>query len=215
MSDDAIKFEYATVVDGILDENTYQDRSRTPLRLMFLLKEANSPKRNLPDLREFLLEYAPGKTWNNVARWTLALGAVKGDQDACKYISPERRKSILRHIAAVNLKKTPGGSTSRYEELLEAAEQNADLIKSQVSECNPDIIICCGVGVSTGLEKAFDGMDLHWEEAEGHRFGKCGNATVLDFWHPASRNNKDKMAKEIVKLYSVAKKGVCHDRQIG
>lgn len=209
MSDDASKPKCTTVADGVLDKKTYIDRTKTPVKILFALKEVNSPNGDFSDLCEFLVgkdANPPWQTWNNVVRWALALGAVQGDADARAHISDERRKSVLKHVAVINMKKTPGGRTSNYKEIVRAAEESADIIKRQISECDPDIIICGGSGVSVGLERALGGTNLHWIEAGDRRYGKHGNAIVLDYWHPQYTKNTDEMLEGIVKLYRDAEK---------
>jgi len=44
------------------------------------------------------------------------------------------------------LKKTPGGANADMSEIRKWATENKDIIKNQISEIDPDIIIACGKG---------------------------------------------------------------------
>lgn len=208
MESDAAKTVSSVVSDGIVDPALYFSRAETPVRALFVLKEANDPNGGGWDLRDFLRDGGRWQTWNNVTRWATALGAAGGTPAYGMRVDETRRKEVLPHIAAVNLKKVPGESVSCREEILRAAKENAGLIRKQIEECRCDVIVCCGEGVAEGLEEAFVEGELVWAKCSGRRYGRCGDAIVLDFWHPAARKSKSAMVDEISRMHSAAKKEV-------
>lgn len=95
------------VRDGIVDADEY---ARSRVKLLFVLKEVNDLGGGGWDLREFLRDGGRGQTWNTVTRWVEGI-----EQLPCTVpwselstVDNNRRKRVLRKVAAVNLKKEPG-----------------------------------------------------------------------------------------------------------
>lgn len=194
-----------TVKDGIVNRDIYFSREKTPVRILFLLKEANDPNGGGWDLCEYIRNGARWQTWNNATRWAIALGVTSDQNDDSLYIDDAKRKDVLSHIAVMNLKKVPGGSASCTDEIRNAAKTNAALLKQQITYYEPDVIVCCGAGVADGLESIFADSNPHWIDFIGHRYGTFGKSLVLDFWHPAARKSKANMVKDITLLYREAR----------
>ena len=55
------------------------------------------------------------------------------------------RKETLKSICSMNLKKTPGGSSTKPAEL-KFAKEDGNFIQKQYNLYNPDITICGGTG---------------------------------------------------------------------
>ena len=127
--------------DGVIDEEIYFKENT---RVLFVLKEANWIN-GRDDMKKYLkdpdLSKNWWKTWNNIARWTLAL--LDGGEYS-RYISSEHRANILRRIAFINLKKEGGDNQADAVELIEAAKEDKEYINKQIEMYRPDIIICCG-----------------------------------------------------------------------
>ena len=122
--------------DGIVDPSAYATQMH---KILFILKETNQLYQPLV---EFLGEGAPdgGKlTWQTVCKWIEAI--LDGTQNG-NYSTEEERAVMLKRIATMNIKKSPGESTSDSS-YLEWADNNKDLLLAQIREINPDIIICC------------------------------------------------------------------------
>ena len=82
-------------------------------KILFILKEPNDPEGTLPDIRDFLREGAQPETWGNIARWVAGIERLPAETlwaDVAK-LTADRRKSLLCTIAAMNLKKSPGGGS--------------------------------------------------------------------------------------------------------
>ncbi|MCI7146030.1 MAG: hypothetical protein MR991_06290 [Clostridiales bacterium] len=60
----------------------------------------------------------------------------------CEDYSPY--KSALLNSAMININKGGGESSSEDEELYRYGEQNKELLKEQIKEISPDIVICGG-----------------------------------------------------------------------
>lgn len=127
--------------DGVIDGETY---FKEKVKVLFILKEANCPN-GRDDLKKYLrspeLKGNWWKTWNNIARWTIAL--LDG---GCypKTISSSYRASVLKRIAFLNLKKEGGGAQADPSKIANAAKTDNKYIKKQIEMYDPDIIICCG-----------------------------------------------------------------------
>ena len=118
------------VPDGVVCEEEY---SKSELKIVVILKEVNNPGVSDFDLRVFLRDGAPygAQTWNNIARWVYGIRHRKS-MPAWKdfpSMSAEKRAEILQSICAINLKKSPGGSSAIYEELKNAVKKDGALIK--------------------------------------------------------------------------------------
>ena len=135
------------VRDGTVDADEY---ARSPVKLLFVLKEVNDPGGGGWDLRQFLRDGGRGSTWNTVTRW------VEGIQrlpcivpwSELSTVDNDRRKRVLRKIAVVNLKKEPGGGTADHDGLRAAAQRDRKFISAQLSLYAPDYVICCGTLVA-------------------------------------------------------------------
>ncbi|MCA9666635.1 MAG: hypothetical protein KC503_13630 [Myxococcales bacterium] len=175
------------VGDGVVDEGVYL--AARP-RLLFVLKEVNSPGNSDWDLRDFLAKGGRSQTWNNVTRWVEGLRRLDSDipWSELASISDERRKQALDTIAAVNLKKDPGGSTTKAKELISAVAQDRDLLCEQIRLYDADIIIACGSLVAGQLVSVLD-LPASWPSTRRgiqHCEDESG-AIVFAYSHPEAR----------------------------
>ena len=170
--------------DGVICESEYL---AAKYKIMFVLKEVNGGKGW--SLRDFLKDGGRSQTWDNVARWTEAIFMLP-KEETWKYWNENnenRRKTILKKICAVNLKKTSGGYVSDNNEIYHTALTNSEILCQQVILYNPDIIICCGT------EKAFvnacySNINLTWNTTtRGIRYFIHENTIVISFSHPEAR----------------------------
>ena len=133
------------VSDGVVDEAAYLQSSR---KLLFVLKEVNDPGSDGGgwDLRKILRDKPRPQTWDNITRWVEGIRRISEDiaWQEFKDVDLARRCKALRSIAAVNLKKLPGGHTTDQAELAKIAEEDKLYLNRQFALYAPDIIICCG-----------------------------------------------------------------------
>ena len=133
----------AFVRDGVVDAHEY---AGSRVKLLFVLKEVNDLGGGGWDLREFLRSGGRGYTWNTVTRWVEGIQGLPRivPWHELESVDNDRRKRMLRKIAAVNLKKEPGAGVADYELLREAKLRDRRLISDQLSLYAPDYVICCG-----------------------------------------------------------------------
>lgn len=180
--------------DGIVDYQTWTQQKR---KVLFLLKETNGYD---GDLRELLREGGMGTTWNNVVRWSCAAQHVWKDKETAwkelEYISLEKRRELLRRIAVINVKKTPGLSTADSQELEEAMWENKDLLREQIQSIQPDIIICGGTEYY--FKNIFDIAEKDvLLTSNGIRYCFYDEKLVLFYYHPNARKNMKEMLDRI------------------
>ena len=111
-------------------------------RILFVLRDMNC--REERDLRLDLARDGSGwKTWNNAARWALAL--LDGEEGYPKNMPRERRAAIMRRTAVMNMKKEGGASRAQAGEIEAAVRKQKDILRRQMEILAPDIVICCGL----------------------------------------------------------------------
>lgn len=132
----------AFIKDGIVNPETYEKP-----HILFILRDMNCNEDK--DLRKCLSYDGSGwKTWNNIGRWTKAL--LDGDEEYPYDMSGNNRIEQLKRIAVMNLKKEGGTARTNGNELLEVVKTQKDFIMQEITLCQPDIIICCGL-TSAGI----------------------------------------------------------------
>jgi len=177
------------VPDGVVNETAYV---ASDFRVLLVLKEVNAPGRGGWDLREFLRDFDRSQTWNVVTRWLRAIRALPDELtwSELKTVTKADRISALDSIAAMNLKKHPGGHTSKPVEIAEASARDADFIRRQFDLYSPDLVICCGSAVANGLtDSRYPDGDPPWQStSRGVRFYEHleGKHTIA-YAHPAAR----------------------------
>jgi hypothetical protein len=99
------------IPDGVVDADAY---AASAPRVLYLLKEANRPDGSGLDLRDFIRDGARPETWDVVTRWMVSIRRIQEDLSwgEIASISESQRKEALRFVAAMNLKKEPGGHTT-------------------------------------------------------------------------------------------------------
>lgn len=68
------------------------------------------------------------------------------DFDTVEDLDKYDRKKYLAPISVINLKKTPGKTTSNDSEIDKFAKDDREFIKNQVEIYRPDLVICGGTG---------------------------------------------------------------------
>ena len=175
------------VPDGAVSEHDYQ--TSCP-KITFILKEVNDPGDNF-DLREFLRDGGRESTWNNVARWVHAIRNLPSECNWSFYdkIDEGFRREVLRGIVAMNLKKSPGGSSTDSAVLQKVVGTDAPYIQKQYSIYNPDITICGGTETTGGLFHDVVNPRMEWKQTTRGIWWYRRNAhkCVIAFYHPAAR----------------------------
>lgn len=129
--------------DGIVDHERWATLSDGK-HILVLLKETNGLHGSLV---ECLRHGGNGKTWNNVVRWAkMALDGVYLDR-----VAQNEFQDIIRNIAVMNLKKYAGGPRANAKEIERVANQDADLLRRQITLYEPDILLTGGWGLTSNV----------------------------------------------------------------
>lgn len=197
--------------DGVIDENTYFNEKT---KVLFVLKEANCPE-GKDDLKPYLknpeLKGNWWKTWNNVARWTIAL---LENSPYPRSVSKEYRASILKRIAFLNIKKVGGDNQADSKELNAAAENDFEFIDRQIKMYSPDIIICCGQNGKSNAEilreqvlktSVSDWMKLKNSIYYYNYKLNEKQIPVVSFWHPQMRGGHKRFEEKYNLMVGVRK----------
>ena len=179
------------VKDDVVNEQAFRVASPS---VLFLLKEVNDPGPSGGgwDLREFLHDGARTATWNNVCRWLQGINNLPDDTpwSELKNVTALDRRQALASIAAMNLKKSPGGYTTVMSSFRQAVAKDVSFLREQFSLYKADLVICCGSVVS----EAFDTF-LKPKSASKWRATKRGvkfleytpGKYVIAYSHPEAR----------------------------
>lgn len=108
-------------------------------RLLFILREPNDCRGE--ELLALLRTEATWRAWRNVARW--AAGIRLGFPPFPEVQRQSIQNEALRTIAAINIKKSSGGSSSNLDTIRDYAKMT-DLQRRQLSLLKPEVVIACG-----------------------------------------------------------------------
>jgi hypothetical protein len=178
-----------SVRDGVVSADAYQQQHP---KLLFVLKEVNSRKKDLPDLCEFIRKGAKGRTWNAITRWTIGIRGLPSQSDWSDVQTIDRvtRIATLKSIAVMNFKKSPGGASTKQKELAAAVAADADLLAKQFRLYDADVVICCGRSVADLADVAFElDPDRPWKNGVGEvRYKEYQDRKfIISFLHPQQR----------------------------
>ncbi len=173
------------IKDGLVQEEAYETAK---YRIVYVLKEVNGGESW--DLRDFVRDDGGRpQTWDNIARWTQGIMNLEEDipWSVLGSNNEERRKTVLKQIAAVNLKKTSGGHTADNKLIYETALENDALLREQMSLYEPDIIICCGTS-DAFVDSCYKDVEITWEmTSRGIWYFRDGKTVVISYVHPEAR----------------------------
>ena len=103
-------------------------------------------------------------------------------------MDPDTRRRILNSVAAVNLKKVPGGSTANFAEIQRFARDNAAFLRRQLDLYKPDYIVGCGHDVADILYGDVYEQRPDWKvTSRGIWHAPFGEAKYIYYWHPNAR----------------------------
>lgn len=200
------------VKDGIVYETKWVESSP---KILFVLKEANHKEdpHSAVLSRKWLYNGAWSNTWGNIAMWTHAIRHYKENlkwsaEINLRSLENARRKYHLQTIAAMNLKKTPGGATTNKVELREFVKKYKDLLRNQVDLYWPqvDIIVCCGVDVFSLFRSLIKDIPLQKHTFQPVDTNKAktifyyqtdDGKLIIDFYHPQAHMSKEFMYNSI------------------
>lgn len=177
------------VSDGVVNPNEFGVDKSSP-KIVYIMKETNALDW---DLRRFLKEKGGrGPTWNNIVRWNHAIRHRNNEinWNTYKRINKDFRKAELQKLCILNLKKTPGEGSTKYNQLEKVAIEDKDFILRQYNLYNPNITVCCGTGdLFFEIIQAKD--EVKWERtSQGIYFFECNYPNkhyLFSTYHPQAR----------------------------
>lgn len=178
--------------DGVVEPGSYA--GSTP-RIVFLLKEVNAPQLAEGDLRPYLASGARWQTWNNVARWTQVIRAsypaphTRPNTGSYRHCTPATRAEVLRSIAVVNVKKSPGGPQANHRALEAAVSTHGAFIARQLAIYDWEWIVAGGLPPGAVIDRIPGLAGVPWEftgnKVPFKRFGPT--RILISLPHPAAR----------------------------
>jgi hypothetical protein len=180
------------VRDGILDVEAYLN---SPVKILYILKEANSTDNSLEDMRDNLVGLNSddpnriaagwGNTWRPIAYATYGVFEKMNFQEIRDNIGDTNGNAaeILKYmpnIAQINIKKYAGGATANEREIKNFYNRYKDLLHEQIEIINPDVLVFCStfgffdVDYFAGKEKIQEGIPVY----------KFKNKLLIDTYHP-------------------------------
>jgi hypothetical protein len=183
------------VRDGVVEEDSYL--SSNP-KILFLLKEVNSPGESGWSLIEKICSHDPVPMLDTLARWMIGIRSLPKvvPWSDVKKISVDTRISVLNYVVLFNLKKTPGGRTTNEKELTAHALEFSVQLNEQFLFYNPDIVICCGNATSRLFDKILSPNNTPWPDISYREFRP--KKYVIAYNHPQARVNKERQYYGIV-----------------
>lgn len=149
------------------------------------------------------------KTWLNIARWSYGFNRIAKnnqiddwseiDQSSDWYNERDDKNGWLgelKNIAVINLKKTPGESTAKHAELLDAANKYGNYIWDQIDLIKADVVVFCSVS-----EYLVDDKQTNWKETtKGYWYFKTKDTIYIKFWHPNAHFPHNMMFFALMKI---------------
>ncbi len=200
------------VRDGVVSERDYL---KSCPKIAFILKETNNPGFN--DLREFLRDGGREESWNNVARWVHGIRNLPSECNWSFYEKIEEgfRREMLRGIVAMNLKKSPGGSSTDSADLKKVAKEDAPYIQKQYAIYDPDITICGGVKTGDLFWEALHrDSDMEWKQTTRGIwwYSRSAHKFVVAVPHPEARVQDSLLLYALLDAIKEIKENQDHDR---
>lgn len=194
-----------TVTDGVIDIDRYFDAKP---RILWVLKEANSEE------SWSYLEAFRNTDWLNKCNGLSSIrrviytsyGILKGIDKAWSEFpwsnEPTCQEALLS-VAYINIKKTPGGSTSNPQELTDAYQTYRELLKLQIDTYDADVVIFGNTMdyVNTTDFKGLSDAEKQVSKYNNH-FYYAGDKLYIHAYHPSYLNGftDETYAMDIVKI---------------
>lgn len=179
------------ISDGVVCPEIWFSQEIRPL---FLLKEAYGWHNDGDLIKDHLLTQGSMSgypTWRRVTQW--AEGLLKTTAEAIYPYTKQKNctfgNEFLKHIAAVNIKKSGGVEKSNADDLMAYAKHDKDELYEQIQIIDPTVIICGYTMEYLNIimpepikEWAGQSQNLFYRtQLNGH------DVLVLDYWHPSNQ----------------------------
>lgn len=209
------------IYDGIVNEDLWAASNK---KIMFLLKEAYLKNNETEgNLCKWFNEGPIWKMWKVVSDWIFAMQNVTVDNipayHSFDYNDSDASTERVRSISVVNIKKSEGQTSSDYNDLMNFAENDSDMIQRQIAEISPKIIVCGNTGyyfeIVYGAEfeknkiksnAVYNGYEIDHNEFDNKKFVWAGDTLIIDFCHPANHFHRQGKYYALAALYQQALK---------
>lgn len=200
--------ETEVVMDGIIDIPKY---GNSKYKILWVLKEAYDADGGY-DMRKglsnriktikktkptFLPIIYTSYGILNDCNWDFIPDLDKDDQSVA---------DIIENVAFVNVKKLPGGATTIPAELKKAYDLYGSLVRKQINDYDPDIVVLCYVAnlltQDLGLTAEFE------NELLGTKYWIKNNKLYIRTNHPAQRGNRKEYCEAIMNVVNVWKQKI-------
>lgn len=183
------------IYDGAVNIAMYE--TSTP-KICFFLKEAYSKGEDTSwSLTKWLADGAMTRMWSSVAEWSYGIKhTTKTFIPPKPMLSTHEKTMQLQSIAVVNIKKSNGNVQSDYNDLLQYAIEDKELLKQELDILSPDVIVCgnnssllrllYGAEINSKGKVASDGQ-INYEFMQKNGFVIVGEQVIIDYYHPANQ----------------------------
>ena len=176
--------------DGIVCEEEYLN---SKIKIGFILKQVNAPGESGWKVQDSMNGPENWRLWNNAARWVYGirnLSSIPNWENSKNFrINNSKddaelrtfRKNSLNSVFSMNLTKIPGGGSTDWYVLDDAAGKNKNMIKEQYELYDPDLTIC-------------GGTDFFFRKAMGHENDHKHEWKVTSrgvWWYERTKKNND------------------------
>lgn len=169
--------------DGILHPDKF-DREN---RILFILKETNGYAKPLGEL----LKNGPRhQMWHTLSRW--AFGLLNPNTEFHS-LTKSQLTEALHKVAVINLKKIPGKSVAKTNEIVAAAKRDREFLRNQIQCINPHLIITCKTFI--GLREILDIEDVDNKVKTYTYNDENLNCNIIAWIHPNRKNNRTSYEK--------------------
>lgn len=184
------------IYDGIVDISEYKN---SDLKVLWILKEANSPDNYDWDMRDALLnlknesgkglKYGWANTFTPIVYTTYGIFNGQLWQNIESFNENQSIIDVLRKVAYINVKKVPGNSISNWQEIKAYYDENKKALHEQIKIIKPNIII---FGNTLGFFDAdffelFGDLKVNKENNSLHIY-ENNQYLLLHAYHPNNRN---------------------------
>jgi len=138
------------------------------------------------------------KVWWTVGRWAHAAFRISNKQTAPFPLDVGEIQCAFLSTAIVNIKKSGGTSSTKFDNLRSYFNEDRALIRRQLDLINPEIVVCGNLG-RTILESLWPGLT-----AVQGRVSELDGLSIIDFAHPANRRSNAQNYSEMCDLLEVA-----------
>jgi hypothetical protein len=169
------------ILDGITNLEIYE---KTNPKILWILKEANSPDSSEWDMRPYHNDGFKGKDGKPYKYWQRSYGLIlrvsyaliHTNESFQEYKLIPENIETMKNIAFINIKKIGGSASASNENLKDFYQRNKDLLFQQIVSIAPDIIINCSqIGVCGDLKNSGQGSAIK-------------NTICIPAYHPNCRN---------------------------